>query len=162
MQQSDIRAWQRLRRRMGCRFAATPEELCGRADVDYLDVCTLPAYRLQAVELGAQHRKHVLVQKSMAVDLPTARRMIEVARSAGIRLGVVSQHRFDDSVLFLKEALLEGRLGKILQADAYVNWYRTAEYYARPVKGSWAVEGGGALINQAIHRPTCYFTWLGP
>ena len=45
-----------------------------------------------------------------------------------------------------------GRLGRILQADAYVKWYRSDEYYARPIKGSWAVEGGGALISQAIHQ----------
>jgi predicted dehydrogenase len=55
-------------------------------------------------------------------------------------------------VLFLKRAIEAGRLGRILQADAYVKWYRSAEYYARPVKGSWAGEGGGALISQAIHQ----------
>jgi UDP-N-acetyl-2-amino-2-deoxyglucuronate dehydrogenase len=136
----------------GAEFAATPEELAARADVDYLDVCTFPGYRLAAVELGAKYAKHVLVQKPMAVDLKTAARMMAVARDAGIQLGVVSQHRFDDAVLFLKRALEAGRLGKILQADAYVKWYRTDAYYARPVKGSWAGEGGGALINQAIHQ----------
>jgi predicted dehydrogenase len=107
---------------------------------------------MAAIELGAQYGKHVLVQKPMAVDLETAARMIAAARDAGIQLGVVSQHRFDDSVLFLKRAIDAGRLGKILQADAYVKWYRSAEYYARPVKGSWAGEGGGALISQAIHQ----------
>jgi len=136
----------------GAEFVAAPEELAARPDVDFLDVCTFPGYRLAAVELGARYHKHVLVQKPMAVDLQTAARMIAVAREAGIQLGVVSQHRFVDSVLFLKHALAAGRLGKILQADAYVKWYRTAEYYARPVKGSWAGEGGGALISQAIHQ----------
>jgi UDP-N-acetyl-2-amino-2-deoxyglucuronate dehydrogenase len=136
----------------GAEFVATPEELSRRADVDFLDVCTFPGYRLAAVELGAKHGKHVLVQKPMAVDLETAGPMIQVARKAGIQLGVVSQHRFDDSTLFLKRAISEGRLGRILQADAYVKWYRTDEYYARPVKGSWAGEGGGALISQAIHQ----------
>jgi predicted dehydrogenase len=52
----------------------------------------------------------------------------------------------------LKKAIGDGRLGKILQADAYVKWYRSAEYYSRPIKGSWETEGGGALINQAIHQ----------
>ena len=136
----------------GAQFVATPEELCAHSDVDFIDVCTFPAYRLQAVELGAQSKKHVLVQKPMAVDLAAARRMIEVANDAGIQLGVVSQHRFDDSILFLKRALAAGRLGRILQADAYVKWHRSDEYYARPIKGSWAVEGGGALIGQAIHQ----------
>ena len=136
----------------GAEFVATPEELSRCADVDWLDVCTFPGYRLAAVELGAKTGKHVLVEKPMAVDLETAARMIEAARSAGIQLGVVSQHRFDNSTLFLKRAIAAGRLGRILQADAYVKWHRTDEYYARPVKGSWAGEGGGALIGQAIHQ----------
>jgi len=136
----------------GTEFEATPEELAQRADIDFLDVCTFPGYRLAAVELGAKYGKHLLVQKPMAVDLNSAARMISAARDAGIQLGVVSQHRFDDSVLFLKRAIGAGRLGKVLQADAYVKWYRTTEYYSRPVKGSWAGEGGGALISQAIHQ----------
>jgi len=136
----------------GCEFVATPEELCARADVDFVDVCTFPSYRLEAVELSAKYRKHVLVQKPMAVELGAAAKMVETARAAGIQLGVVSQHRWDDSVLFLKRALTAGRLGRILQADAYVKWYRRDEYYARPIKGSWEGEGGGALISQAIHQ----------
>jgi predicted dehydrogenase len=142
-------------------FVATPELLSQRADVDFLDVCTFPSYRLAAVELGAKYGKHVLVQKPMAIDLETAAPMIAVARAAGIRLGVVSQHRFDDSTLFLKRALAAGRLGTILQADAYVKWYRTDEYYGRPVKGSWAGEGGGALISQAIHQVDVLLSLVG-
>jgi len=136
----------------GAEFVDTPEELCSHPQVDFVDVCTFPAYRLAAVELCSKSGKHVLVQKPMAVDLDTAAKMIATARDAGIQLGVVSQHRFDDSVLFLKKALAKGRLGRILEADAYVKWYRSDEYYARPIKGSWAVEGGGALISQAIHQ----------
>ena len=136
----------------GAEFVHTPEELCARPEIDFIDVCTFPAYRLHAVELAAENEKHVLVQKPMAVDLETAARMIAIAHAAAIQLGVISQHRFDDSILFLKRAIAAGRLGRILQADAYVKWYRSAQYYARPVKGSWAVEGGGALISQAIHQ----------
>jgi UDP-N-acetyl-2-amino-2-deoxyglucuronate dehydrogenase len=146
----------------GAEFVATPEELARRADVDYLDVCTFPGYRLAAVELGAEYGKHVLVQKPMAVELKAAARMIAVAREAGIQLGVVSQHRFDDAVLFLKRAMAAGRLGRILEADAYVKWYRSDAYYARPVKGSWAGEGGGALISQAIHQVDVLLSLMGP
>jgi predicted dehydrogenase len=146
----------------GAAFVPSVEELCVRADVDFVDVCTLPGYRLRAVELAAESRKHVLVQKPMAVDLETAARMIAIAHHAGIQLGVISQHRFDDSVLFLKRAIAAGKLGRILQADAYVKWHRTAEYYARPVKGSWAEEGGGALITQAIHQVDLLLHLVGP
>ena len=130
----------------------TFEEVCRHPDVDYVDVCTFPDFRLQPIRICAETGKHVQVQKPISTNLATAREMVEVAREAGIVLGVVSQHRFDDSTMFLKRAIDAGRLGRLLQCDAYVKWYRSAEYYSRPIKGSWAVEGGGALINQAIHQ----------
>lgn len=148
-------------REFGAEFVATPEELSRRTDVDLLDVCTFPGYRLAAVELAGRAGKHVLVEKPMAVDLETAAQMIQVAKEAGIQLGVMSQHRFDESTLFLKRALAAGRLGRILEADAYVKWHRTDEYYARPVKGSWAGEGGGALISQAIHQVDVLLSLIG-
>jgi UDP-N-acetyl-2-amino-2-deoxyglucuronate dehydrogenase len=136
----------------GAEFVATYEEVCRHPRVDYVDVCTFPDFRLQPLRLCAETKKHILVQKPMATDLPTARAMVTLAKEAGIQLGVVSQHRYDDSTQFLKKAIRDGRLGKIIQADAYVKWYRTADYYSRPIKGSWAAEGGGALITQAIHQ----------
>jgi predicted dehydrogenase len=146
----------------GAEFVPTVEELCRHPKVDYVDLCTFPNFRLPVVELCAQNGRHLLVQKPMAIDLATAQKMISVAAEAGIQLGVVSQHRFDDSTLFLKQAIQQGRLGRILQADAYVKWYRSAEYYSRPIKGSWAGEGGGALINQAIHQVDLLLHLIGP
>lgn len=136
----------------GAEFVESVGDLCRHPRVDCVDVCTMPNFRLPIVELCAENRKHVLMQKPMAIDLDVARRMIQTCREAGIQLGVVSQHRFDDSILFLKKAIADGRLGRILEADAYGKWYRSAEYYSRPIKGSWAGEGGGALINQGIHQ----------
>jgi predicted dehydrogenase len=136
----------------GAEFVKTYEEVCRHPRVDYVDVCTFPDFRLQPIEICAETKKHVQVQKPISTNTETARRMIDTARRAGIQLGVVSQHRFDDSSQFLIRAIRDGRLGKILQADACVKWYRTAEYYGRPIKGSWATEGGGALINQAVHQ----------
>ena len=136
----------------GCQFVPTFEEVCNHPQVDYVDVCTFPDFRLLPVQICAKAKKHVQVQKPIATNLATARQMIDTAREAGIQLGVVSQHRFDDSTGFLRRALDAGRLGKILQADAYVKWFRSAAYYSRPIKGSWATEGGGAMINQAIHQ----------
>ena len=97
-------------------------------------------------------KKHIQVQKPIATNLETARKMIETARKAGIVLGVVSQHRFDDSSQFLHKAIRGRRLGKILQADAYVKWFRTAEYYSRPIKGSWA-HGGRWRADQSGDSP---------
>lgn len=144
----------------GCEIAATYEKVCRHPAIDYVDVCTLPNFRLEAVAAAAASGRHVQVQKPMAIDLDTARRMMETAARANILLGVVSQHRFDESSRFLKAALDAGRLGVPLQFDAYVKWYRSADYYARPVKGSWSAEGGGALINQAIHQVDL-LRWFG-
>jgi UDP-N-acetyl-2-amino-2-deoxyglucuronate dehydrogenase len=136
----------------GCEFVPAYEELCRHPRVDYVDVCTFPDFRLQPIAICAAAKKHVQVQKPISTNLATAREMIDTAKNAGITLGVVSQHRFDDSTQFLRRALDAGRLGKILQADAYVKWFRSAAYYSRPIKGSWAAEGGGAMMNQAIHQ----------
>src|SRR5579863_2364367 len=135
-----------------CEFVSSYEDVCRHPRVDYVDVCTFPDFRLQPVMACAESKKHIQVQKPIATTLETAREMNAAAAAAGIQLGVVSQHRFDDSSLFLRRALDAGRLGKLLQADAYVKWFRSAAYYSRPIKGSWKTEGGGALINQAIHQ----------
>lgn len=145
----------------GAEFLATWQQVCEHPRVDYVDVCTFPEFRLPVVELCAQTRKHVLVQKPVATDLDTTRKMIEISRLAGIQLGVVSQHRFDDATQFLHRAIRGGRMGKILEADAYIKWYRSPEYYSRPIKGSWKVEGGGALINQGIHQADILLYLMG-
>jgi predicted dehydrogenase len=146
----------------GAEFVPTYEEVCRHPRVDYVDVCTFPDFRLQPIEICAQTGKHVQVQKPISTNLETARRMVDTAARAGILLGVVSQHRFDDASLFLSKALAEGRLGKLLQCDCYVKWYRSAEYYSRPIKGSWQTEGGGALMNQAIHQVDMLRWFAGP
>ena len=135
----------------GAEFVPTYEQVCRHPNVDYVDVCTFPDFRMQPIAICAEAGKHVQVQKPISTDLGTARLMLDTARKAGILLGVVSQHRFDDASLFLCKAIADGRLGKLLQADCYVKWFRSADYYSRPIKGSWKTEGGGALINQAIH-----------
>jgi predicted dehydrogenase len=145
-------AGRKFAEKYGCEFVSTYEEVCRHPNVDYVDVCTFPDFRLQPVRLCAQTKKHVQVQKPIATNLETARAMIAAAKEGGIVLGVVSQHRFDESSQFVRRAIAAGRLGRLLQCDCYVKWHRSAEYYSRPIKGSWATEGGGALINQAIHQ----------
>ena len=146
----------------GAAFVPTYEEVCRHPDVDYVDLCTFPDFRLQPLKICAESGKHIQVQKPISTSLATAREMVETARAAGIALGVVSQHRFDDSSIFLKRAIDDGRLGRLIQCDAYVKWFRSAEYYSRPIKGSWAVEGGGALMNQAIHQVDILRWLAGP
>ena len=146
----------------GCEFVPTYQEVCRHPKVDYVDLCTFPDFRLEPIEICAESKKHIQVQKPISTNLETARKMVDTARKGGITLGVVSQHRFDDSGIFLSKAIAAGRMGKILQADAYVKWYRSPAYYSRPIKGSWKTEGGGALINQAVHQVDVLLWLIGP
>ena len=146
----------------GAEFVERYEDLCRHPDVDFVDVCTFPSLRLDVVRACAASRKPVQVQKPIATRLDAAREMVETARAGGILLSVVSQHRFDRASLFLSAAIRAGRLGRLLQCDTYVKWWRSDEYYARPVKGTWDVEGGGALITQAIHQVDLLLWFAGP
>jgi UDP-N-acetyl-2-amino-2-deoxyglucuronate dehydrogenase len=148
--------------RWNTEFIPDYRDLCHLRGLDFVDVCTFPNFRLEPLEVCAEIKRAILVQKPIATDLDTARKMLRIARRAGIPFGVASQHRFDDATLFLKRAIPAGRLGKILQADAYVKWFRSDEYYSRPIKGSWHTEGGGALINQAIHQVDILLHLAGP
>jgi UDP-N-acetyl-2-amino-2-deoxyglucuronate dehydrogenase len=132
-------------------FIADWRQLVAHPDIDYVDVCTFPDSHLAIVQRCAAQQRAVLLQKPMDITLDACGEMIRLADDADIRLGVVSQHRFDDSTIFLKKALDDGRLGRLLQADGYAKWHRPQSYYDRSGKGAWAVEGGGALINQGIH-----------
>lgn len=152
----------RFAEQYGARFVPTYEDVCSDPEVDFVDVCTFPDFRLQPLRACAANQKPIQVQKPMATTVAVAREMIEIAEQAGIPLGVVSQHRYDDSSIFLKQAITEGRLGRLIQCDCYVKWWRSAEYYSRLIKGSWHTEGGGALINQAIHQVDLLRWLAGP
>lgn len=135
----------------GAAFFDDWRDLVSSPDIDYVDVCTFPDSHLEIVRECAAQGRSVMLQKPMDLTLEACREMIRLAKDAEIRLGVVSQHRFDDSTIFLKKALADGRLGKLLQVDGYAKWHRPQSYYDRSGKGTWEVEGGGALINQGIH-----------
>lgn len=146
----------------GAEFVGDLAGVCRHPEVDFVDLCTLPDVRLDPLRLCAEAAKPIQVQKPIATTVEIARDMVSLAAAAGIPLGVVSQHRFDDSSQFVYRAIRDGRLGRLLECDAYVKWYRSAEYYARPIKGSWKGEGGGALINQGIHQIDLLRWMVGP
>src|SRR5579863_4379143 len=102
----------------GAEYVPTYDEVCRHPNVDYVDVCTFPDFRLEPIVICAETKKHVQVQKPISTSLDTARRMIETARAGGILLSVVSQHRFDDAILFLSKAIAEGRLASCCNATA--------------------------------------------
>jgi len=101
---------------------------------------------------AAQHGLHVLTEKPIEISVRRAEELIEVACRSGVKLGVIFQDRGKRDILRLKKWIDEGLIGKPLLVDARVKWYRPAEYYGQSKwRGTLSMDGGGALINQAIH-----------
>lgn len=128
------------------------KEALAMDDVDAVEIC-LPHYLHAQVTIDALNAgKHVLTEKPMAITLEDMDAMIATAEKTGKTLGVIFQNRYNDSTVAVKEAIDSGKLGKILGARAFITWKRTDEYYSQSDwKGTWDKEGGGVLIDQAIH-----------
>lgn len=120
--------------------------------VDVVTIC-VPSGLHAEVGIGAANAgKHVLVEKPIDVSLEAATALVETCRDRGVKLGTISQHRFANSFLKLRDAVQSGELGKIVVADAAIKWYRTQAYYdSGDWRGTWKLDGGGCLINQGVH-----------
>jgi predicted dehydrogenase len=101
---------------------------------------------------AARHGLHVLTEKPIDTTVERADALIDETSKAQVQLGVFFQDRCKPDILSVKNAVDTGVLGKPILADARVKWYRLREYYAKSRwRGTWELDGGGALINQAVH-----------
>jgi predicted dehydrogenase len=111
---------------------------------------------------AARSGVHVLVEKPIDVEVRRADALIEACRSAGVRLGVFFQDRFAPDLVRLKQVVDAGAIGRPLLASARVKWWRPPEYYSRSRwRGTCALDGGGALMNQGIHTVDLLVWLLG-
>jgi len=119
---------------------------------DAVSVCVPSGLHAEVGIAAARAGRHVLVEKPIDVTLEAASMLVEECRAADVKLGVVSQHRFAPDILRLKTAIECGELGPLIEGDAYIKWYRTQAYYdSGDWRGTWALDGGGCLMNQGIH-----------
>lgn len=132
------------------------------ADVDIVLVLTPPRTHAPLALRCARAGKHVLLEKPVDVTLEEARALVEEVERAGVKLGVVFQHRFRNGAQKLRALLAEGALGELLSVSCAVRWWRSAEYYAEPGRGSLARDGGGVLLTQAIHTLDVMLDLVGP
>ncbi|NMP38025.1 MAG: Gfo/Idh/MocA family oxidoreductase [Clostridiales bacterium] len=135
-----------------CKAFYSFDELMADGGFDVLHICT-PHYLHAGMALRAMAAgKHVLTEKPMAISVEDARRMIEASEKYGVSLAVNFQNRYNEASLYLRQLLGSGKLGKIKGARAFVIWDRDEAYYnSGEWRGKWSTEGGGVLINQALH-----------
>ncbi|MCC6165633.1 MAG: Gfo/Idh/MocA family oxidoreductase [Caldilineaceae bacterium] len=127
-------------------------EAVTRSDVDAVVVATPSGSHGEIAVAAARAGKHLLVEKPLEITLARADAIIEAAEQAGVVLACVFPLRFAAGVGHAKTAVDAGRLGRLTLADVYVKWYRPQSYYDRAWRGAWESDGGGALMNQAIHN----------
>jgi UDP-N-acetyl-2-amino-2-deoxyglucuronate dehydrogenase len=127
-------------------------EMMRSAPVDVVVVLTPSGAHAQNVTELARYRKHVVVEKPMALTLSDADAMIRACDAAGVKLFVVKQNRFNVPVVKLREALEQGRFGRLVMGTVRVRWCRRQDYYDQDAwRGTWSMDGG-VLTNQASHH----------
>jgi UDP-N-acetyl-2-amino-2-deoxyglucuronate dehydrogenase len=148
----------------GVEWYARLDDMLLRPDVDVVILCTPSGLHPEQAVAAARAGKHVITEKPMAVTLEGADRMIRACREAGVTLSVIFQYRYNRDALRLKRAVEAGLFGVPVLGNAFVHWHRTQAYYeeSRGWRGTWALDGGGALMNQSIHAIDLLQWMLGP
>ncbi len=130
--------------------------------VDAAIVLTPPNTHREVVARCAAAGKHVLLEKPLEVDTERAGEIVRACRGAGVRLGVVLQHRFRPAARQLRQVLDSGRLGDIAGCAMHCRLWRPQGYYDQPGRGTKARDGGGVLMTQAIHTLDLMLSLAGP
>ena len=127
-------------------------EMLARPDIDVVSICTPSGLHQDIALAAARAHKHVIVEKPLEVTVEKIDRIIETCKENGVTLASIFNNRYREGNRFVKRAIESGRFGSIISANACVKWYRKPEYYANSNwRGTWAIDGGGALMNQSIH-----------
>ena len=135
-----------------CEYYFDYKKMITEEDLDVVHICT-PHYMhhpicLEAAEAGL----NVLTEKPMSIKLENAQEMIEKTKANDVTFGVIFQNRYNPGSVMIKETLESGELGDILSGRMSLYWDRSDEYYSNSDwKGTWDKEGGGVIIDQAIH-----------
>lgn len=142
--------------------AADLDAVLADASISAALLLTPPFTHLDLIARCVAAGKHVLVEKPLDVSVTRARKSIETMARAGLRLGVVLQHRFRKGAQRLAALVADGALGPLVSGSAAIRWWRPPEYFAQPGRGLKARDGGGVLLTQAIHTLDLFQSLTGP
>ena len=147
----------------GCRAYSSLAAMLADPAIHAITVCTPSGAHLEPAIAAAKAGKHVIVEKPLEITLTRCDLMIDACARHSVTLATIFPSRFHRASALLKQAVDARRFGTISLAEAYVKWYRSQAYYDSGAwRGTWELDGGGALMNQAIHSVDL-LTWLiGP
>jgi len=142
---------QNLSARYDCKAFKNEQELFEYGKPDIVTITTPSGAHMEPAIEAARHGIHVLCEKPLDVTAERIGKMISAHEKAGTKLGGIFNYRYNDAVRLLKKTVESGRFGTLSCASVFVPWWRTDEYYQSSWRGTWKLDGGGALINQSIH-----------
>lgn len=146
-----------------CRYYTNLEEMLSAEKPDVLNICTPSGFHADCAVLAANYGVNVLSEKPLDITKEKLDLMINTCREKGVLLGGIFQRRNTSAVGIAKKAVEEGKIGKMVMADAYLKYYRGQEYYdSDDWRGTWAMDGGGCLMNQCIHGIDLLMHIAGP
>ncbi len=144
---------------LNARAASNVDEIAA-SDVDFVILTTPPNARSEIVETLAAAGKPILMEKPVERTLDAATALVERCEAAGVPLGIMLQHRARPVVADLRAVI--GDLGPLRMAEVNVPWWRPQAYYDEPGRGTYARDGGGVMISQAIHTMDLMLSLTGP
>lgn len=128
------------------------ETMFENEQIDVCSVCVPSGLHHEIATLAAKHKINVLSEKPLDITLENMQKMINACKENGVKLGAIFQRRTYEAAIKVKEAIDSGAFGKITIGSAYLRFYRDQDYYdSGEWRGTWALDGGGALMNQGVH-----------
>ena len=138
------------------------EEMLAKEEIDVVTIATESDLHAPIGITCAKAGKHVMVEKPMAMTLASADELIRTCHEEGVKLSVIHQNRYNKSIKLMRQALEEGRFGKLTHGQATVRWNRNDAYYAQAPWRGTKLQDGGVLMNQSIHNIDLLQWTLGP
>jgi len=139
------------------------EMLRKHPEIDVVHVCTPSGDHFKPVTAALEAKKNVICEKPLEIQLDRIDQMIATAKKNGVRLAGIFQNRWNEANRAIKQAMEEGRFGTVSFAGSYTPWYRTDQYYREGGwRGTWNMDGGGAIMNQSVHAIDLLQWIVGP
>jgi predicted dehydrogenase len=146
----------------GCEIYTDYPQFLRHPGLHIVNVCTPSGAHLEPAAEAAAAGKHVVVEKPLEVTLERCDALISACERHRVKLCAIFPSRFSPANLALKQAIAEGRFGRLTLGDTYVKWWRTQQYYdSGGWRGTWKLDGGGAYMNQAIHNVDLLYWFMG-
>lgn len=148
--------------KQACAVHSNLAEMLDRDDIDIVCICTPSGAHMEPAVAAAQAGKHVVVEKPLEISLARCDRIIRACNETGTKLCTIFPSRFSPANRLLYQAIQSGKFGKLTMGDTYVKWWRSQQYYdSGGWRGTWKLDGGGALMNQAIHNVDLLYWLMG-